>query len=165
MSSVREPPSRRATFLVGLAAVAVGLYLLLMGLGVLPKPARGASGALWVAAVAGIAFMFAGISIAFGAIQGVSASGELPKDAGWWSRLLYYVLGLVACASLAVIGSWVAFGPGLRHFGGTGMFLLSPDANNLVGRIVFGIGAALTWLCTIAMAVSGARKLFARSQN
>jgi hypothetical protein len=164
MSIEREPPSPRTTFLIGLAAVAVGLYLLLTGLGVLPKP-RGPSGALCVATVAGIAFLFAGISIAFGAVHGVSAKGELPKDAGWWSRLLYYVLGLVACGSLAVIGSWVAFGPGLRQFGGTGMFLLSPESNNLIGRIVFGIGALLTWLVTIAMAVRGARQLFARKST
>ena len=34
------------------------------------------------------------------------------------------------------------------------------DVVFLVGRILFGLGAVLTWLCTIAIAVSGARKLF-----
>ena len=40
------------------------------------------------------------------------------------------------------------------------MFLFSPEANAMVGRIVFGLGAVLTWLITITLAVSGARKLF-----
>ncbi len=40
------------------------------------------------------------------------------------------------------------------------MFLLSPEANAMVGRSVFGIGAAITWIVTIAIAVSGARKLW-----
>ena len=34
--------------------------------------------------------MLAGISIAVGAIHGVSETGELPKDTGWWMRLFYY---------------------------------------------------------------------------
>jgi hypothetical protein len=51
----------------------------------------------------------------------------------------------------------------MRHFGGTGMFLLSAEANNLIGRIVFGIGAVLAWLCVVALAVNGARKLFPRT--
>jgi hypothetical protein len=75
-------------------------------------------------------------------------------------RLFYYVLGLTAAAALASIGTWVAFGPGPRAFSGTGMFLLSREAGETVGRIVFGFGAVLTWLITVALAVSGARKLF-----
>jgi hypothetical protein len=156
----QQPASRHTTFLCGLLAAAMGLFLLLTGLGVVPMPPRSAPGAHWIAAVAGICFMLAGISIAVGAIHGVSETGELPKHTGWWMRLFYYVTGLIAAAALAGIGSWVAFGPGPRAFGGTGMFLLSPEANTLVGRIVFGFGALLTWLITIALAVNGARKLF-----
>jgi hypothetical protein len=154
------PASRRTTFVCGLLAVAMGFFLLLAGLGVVPMNPRSVHGPLWIASAAGIAFMLGGISIAVGAIHGVSETGDLPKDAGWWMRLFYYVIGLVIASSLAAIGSWVAFGPGPRAFSGTGMFLLSPEASAMVGRIVFGFGAVLTWLCTIALAVSGARKLF-----
>lgn len=156
----KQPASRRSTFICGLLAIAAGLPLLLIGLGVLPMPPRSAPGAQWIGAVAGICFMLAGLSIAVGAIHGVSETGELPKDTGWWMRLFYYVIGLVIAAALASIGSWIAFGPGPRAFSGTGMFLLSPDAGALVGRIVFGFGAVLTWLITIALGVRGARKLF-----
>ena len=104
--------------------------------------------------------MGAGISIAVGAIHGVSASGELPKDSNWWMRVFYYVVGLAIVGGLAAIGSWVAFGPGARSFSGPGLFLLSAENAALVGRIIFGFGAVLTWLCLIALVASGARKLF-----
>ena len=137
----------------------MGLFLLLFGLGVVPMRPRPGDGPLWIASAAGIAFMLAGLSIAVGAVHGVSETGEPPKDSGWWMRLFYTVIGVVIAASLASIGSWVAFAPGPRTFSGTGLFLLSPEASAMAGRIVFGFGAVLTWLVTIAIAVSGARKL------
>lgn len=156
----QQPASRRTTFLCGLLAVAMGLFLLLLGLGIVPMKPRAGDGPLWIGVVAGLCFMLAGISIAVGAIHGVSETGELPKDTGRWLRLFYTVVGVVLAGSLATIGSWVAFGPGPRAFGGTGMFLLSLEANAMIGRIVFGFGAVVTWLITIAFAVRGARQLF-----
>ena len=156
----RTPASPRATFFCGLLAVAMGLFLLLVSLGVVPVKPRSVHAPIWILSAAGLAFLLAGISIAVGAIHGVSATGEVPKDASWWMRMFYYVLGLTAAAALASIGTWVAFGPGPRAFSGTGMFLLSREAGETVGRIVFGFDAVLTWLITVALAVSGARKLF-----
>jgi hypothetical protein len=156
----QQPASPRTTFLCGLLAIGMGLFLLLFGLGVVPMKPRAGDGPLWIAVVAGLCFMLAGISIAVGAIHGVSESGELPKDTGWWMRLFYTAIGVTVAGSLATIGSWVAFGPGPRTFGGTGMFLLSLEANAMVGRIMFGIGAVITWLFTIAIAVRGVRQLF-----
>jgi hypothetical protein len=156
----QEPASRRTTVVCGLFAAAMGLFLLLTGLGVIPMPPRSGDGPHWIAAAAGMCFLLAGISIAVGAIHGVSETGELPHDTGWWMRLFYYAIGLVIAGSLASIGSWIAFGTGPRAFGGTGMFMLSREANDMVGRIVFGLGAVLTWLFTIAIAVRGARELF-----
>jgi hypothetical protein len=155
----QQPASPRTTFVCGLLATAMGLFLLLTGLGVVPMKPRSGDGRLWIAAVAGIAFMLGGISIAVGAIHGVSATGELPKDTGWWMRLFYTVIGVVIAGALASIGTWVAFGPGPRAFSGTGLFLLSREAGETVGRIVFGSGAVLTWVIAIAFAVRGVRKL------
>jgi hypothetical protein len=159
----RTPASPRTTFLCGLIAVGMGLVLLLISLGVIPVNPRSVHGPMWIVAAAGIAFMLAGLSIAVGAIHGVSATGELPKDTSWWMRLFYYVVGLVAVGALASIGTWVAFGPGDRNFSGTGFFLLSAEGRDTAGRIIFGFGAVLTWLIAIALAVSGARKLFNRT--
>ncbi len=156
----QEPASSRTRFFCGLLAVAIGVFLLLIGLGVVPVNPRSVHGPLWIVSAAGMAFMLAGISIAVGAIHGVSEAGDLPKDAGWWMRLFYHLIGVIIAGALASIGSWVAFGPGPRNFSGTGLFLLSPEVGDVVGRILFGFGAVLTWLCTIAIAVSGARKLF-----
>jgi len=161
----QQPASPRTTFLCGLAAVGMGLFLLLFGLGVVPMKPRAGDGPLWIGVVAGICFMLAGLSIAVGAIHGVSETGDLPKDTGWWMRLFYTVIGVVISGALATIGSWVAFGPGPRNFGGTGMFLLSLEANAMVGRIMFGIGAVITWLFTIAIAVRGVRQLLSGKSN
>ncbi|MGH6768669.1 MAG: hypothetical protein ACRECO_06560, partial [Xanthobacteraceae bacterium] len=117
---------------------------------------------LWIATVAGLVFMLGGLSITVGALNGVSSSGEIPKDTGWWVRFLYYALGLAVCAGLASIGTWVAFGGGTRTFGGSGMMFVPRSWGEIVGRSVFGVGAVVTWLCAIALAVSGARKLFKR---
>jgi hypothetical protein len=158
--SQQRPPSRRTAIVCGLFAAGMGMVLILMGFGVI-KP-RGASAPLWIATAAGLAFLLAGTSVAVGAIHGVSSDGELPNDSGWWSRAFYYSAGLVACACLAAIGTWVAFGPGMRNFGGTGTLFLSREANEIVGRVVFGFGAILTWLIAIAVAVRAARQLFPR---
>ena len=156
----QQPASRRTTILCGLFAVAMGLFLLLVGLGVVPVKSRSVHGPMWIASAAGIAFMLAGLSVAVGAIHGVSETGEPPQDTGWWMRLFYTAIGVIIAGTLASVGSWIAFGPGPRAFSGTGLFLLSREASDMVGRIVFGFGAVLTWLCTIAIAVSGTRKLF-----
>ena len=164
MSTDRPPISRQGRFICGLLAAGMGALLLLVALGVVPAKPSSADGPMWIVTAAGMMFLLAGVSIAVGAIQGVPATGELPKDTGWWLRLFYYVLGLVIVGALASIGSWVTFGPGVQAFGGPGMFLLSREANDMLGRIVFGFGTALTWLFWIALAVSGARKLFRRGQ-
>lgn len=163
MSMNRKPESRRGRFICGLLAAGMGMFVMLVGLGVVPVKPRPGDGPMWIVTAAGMMFLLAGVSIAVGAIQGVPESGELPEDTNWWFRLFYYVLGLVIACALAAIGSWVAFGPGERFFGGPGMFLLSREANNMFGRIAFGFGAVLSWLCLLGLAISGARRLFQRN--
>lgn len=149
----------------GLFAAGTGLLMLLFGLGILPFTPHPGDAPVWVMAVAGLMFLLVGVSITIGALQGVSQSGEVPENTDWRLRLFYYLAGLGAVVALATIGSWVAFGPGERSFSGPGMFLLSREANNVIGRIVFGLGTVLTWLCVVAFAISGARKLFPRKAS
>ena len=65
---------------------------------------------------------------------------------------------------LALIGSWVAFGPGPRGFSGSFLFF-SHATNEWIGRAAFGFGAVLCWLGTLAVAVVGARKLLGRGKS
>jgi hypothetical protein len=55
---------------------------------------------------------------------------------------------------LGVAATWVAFGPGQRHFTGSGSFL-----GETGGRTMFGIGAVLIWALLVAMVVTGLRRL------
>jgi hypothetical protein len=58
---------------------------------------------------------------------------------------------------LGILSSWVAFGPGPRHFTGSGSIF-----GETSGRIMFGAGAVLLWLILIAIVISGVRRLLAR---
>ena len=62
----------------------------------------------------------------------------------FWLRLLQVLIGVVMFASFALIGSWIAFGPGPRNFGTNIPFLASGVANEIAGRCAFGIGAILS---------------------
>ena len=73
-------------------------------------------------------------------------------------RLVQYLLGLGITTSMGLIASWVAFGPGARHFTGTGT-LGRGDVNEAVGRTVFGFGAVLIWLFLAVLGVVGLRRL------
>jgi hypothetical protein len=77
---------------------------------------------------------------------------------------LYYLIWLFAGTGLAAMASWVAFGPGSRTFSAVGPFFATRDAGETLGRIVFGIGATLTWIVLIALAIHGGRKLFGRGR-
>lgn len=63
------------------------------------------------------------------------------KPAKWRS-----FLGGVICLSLSIIGFWVAFyGDDIQG----GIPFIAEAANQVIGRIVFGIGAVITGLLTI----------------
>jgi hypothetical protein len=75
-----------------------------------------------------------------------------------------YLIGVAIFASFGAIGSWIAFGPGERAFSGS-FFFLSGEANAAVGRIAFGIGAVIVWICTIGLAVLGTRRFLGRGKS
>jgi hypothetical protein len=142
--------------MVALLMIGIGLYFSLVGLGVLPVPGgpRNLHGPLWLVVCAGLAFLLGGLAFALHlAVGGDPESRELPKDAPPWTRVAQYLLGVAIFACFALIGSWIAFGPGERAFSGT------VPVGPTLGRIAFGIGAVILWLGTIGFVISGARKL------
>jgi hypothetical protein len=158
--------SSREMIVIGCIAGLAGLYFILVGAGVLPVPGgpRNLHGPLWILLGAGLVFLLGGAAVVLQALGRANVEGELPADAPFWLRAIQYLMGIAILTSLGAIGSWIAFGQGERAFSGSSGFF-SGDVSAAIGRTAFGIGALITWLGTIAFAVSGARKLFGRSQH
>jgi hypothetical protein len=102
--------------------------------------------------------LLAGASLLVQVLGHANAGGDLPAAASDRIRVVQYLLMLALFSGFALIGSWVAFGPGERQVSGSILFF-SDTTNEFIGRGAFAFGAVLIWLCTIAVAIAGARKL------
>ena len=155
----------KTTIACGLLAAALGLFIGLSSVGIIPG-GRAAGGERWIGFIAGLAFVLGGIAVVIQTLTGTtpdSPGAGLPPGAPKWVRVTLLLLSLAIVASLATIGSWVAFGTGAREFSGPIPFL--PGwLNELLGRTVFGFGAILTWIILIVMAVMAAHRLRARKE-
>jgi len=161
----QKPPSRGTTIGLGAIAAAIGFYVVLVGAGALPPPGE-ANAPMWVVMLAGLCFLLGGLGVLLpAAVTGeVRNDGELPAGAPHWLRVFQYLLVLALFAAFAMIGSFVAFGPGTRSFGVSAPFVSTSGDDEIFGRVAFGVGAIITWLCLILVAVSGWRKLVGRNK-
>jgi len=158
--SAQQPATPLQLGLIAAGAGAAGLYLMLVGLALLPVPGgpRSLHGPLWIVLVIGLVLTLAGLAMLVQLVGRANASGELPSEAPFWLRVVQYLIGVVIFASFAMIGSWIALGGEASSFSGS--FLVFDGATNAaIGRIAFGIGALIAWLATIRFAIAGARKL------
>jgi len=157
--------SRRNYFFAALAA-ATGVYFFVMGARLLPVPGGPSNlhGPHWLLLCAGVAFFLAGVAIAIQTAGHANVTtGDLPAGAPRWMGVAQYLISLTIFVCFGLIASWVAFGPGERHFSGTFEFA-GPAANAAVGRAAFGVGAVIIWLCTAAVAAFGFRNFFDRDR-
>jgi hypothetical protein len=157
-------PLDKTTIACGVLAVAMGIFILLSSIGIIPS--REAAGSEhWIGVIAGMAFVFAGIAVIIQTCAKVTATpdGELPPGTPMWIRAMLFILMLAIVASLGAIGTWVAFGTGEREFGSSIPFL-PRWLNEPLGRTVFGFIAVLTWLIFAVMAVVGTRRLRGRKE-
>src|SRR5262249_37292515 len=128
---------RRSRIVAGLIASALGAFILLASAGVIPLQPDSAQAPAWVIALCGVCFACAGGSITFGAMTGaVAPDGALSNAAPKPLRAVFYFLALAVLASLALVGSWVAFGDGPRTFT-TSFGGAETQGDDLTGRVVF----------------------------
>ncbi len=147
-----DSASNRTTVAVGILTVFAGLIPLLAMTGVLPQeqhaPADPAPS--WIGWLIGLMFVSAGlIAIARGLWPSANDSDDtLRTTAPWMLRAINDLLAVGIVVGLAVLPTWIAFGPGPRHFsiGIGGPFFAGTGLGDTIGRVAFGFGAVLGWL-------------------
>jgi hypothetical protein len=112
-------------YLLGVIGVLSGFFLLLVGFDLLPVSPGSLHVPRWLMGVIGMMFVLAGIS----------ASGL-----GSFSQRVTNILGAFVLLGFSLVSLWVAFGPGVRTFGG---------ATPLLGRILFAASANFCVLLTM----------------
>ena len=149
--------------IVILPAMAIGGWMLLASLGVFGQPMRHTDDAPdWMGALIGFLF-FGGasaamINVVYGAAD--QTSGQLPSGAPALARILSGALGVAVALGLAIVFVWIGFGPGERHFTGSGAFL-----GPLVGRAMFGLFGLLTFVVVFWVEVRRLKRSPAAKDN
>jgi hypothetical protein len=109
-------------------------------------------------------FLFAGIIAIIRSFTGSEPNGDLPATASPILRAFNSGLGLLIVVGLATMFSWVAFGPGVRHFtvSAGGFAGQTSGGGDVVGRVMFGLGAILGWVMVAVMVRYMARRWHSR---
>jgi hypothetical protein len=145
---------------IGTLIGGAGLYFVLVGAGALPPPSH-TSAPGWIIICCGLVFFAAGIAVLVRGWLGLDDKvQELPDETPAAIKALYSLAGLITVASLAGLGTWVAFGTGPREFSISAPFVGSLAEG--IGRTAFGIGAIITWLMVAVMASASARRIFGK---
>ena len=156
----RNQLSPGAAIVVGLLMGVMGTIVVLVAGGTFGEHALSDGTPPWVGVAAGLAFVMAGLAmiVGYGVAGGVAPDGDLLPGTPIVVRLVQTALGVGIVAMLASIASWIAFGPGVRHFTGTGLFM-GRVVDEMLGRVVFGIGAVLAWAFMAALIVVSIKRL------
>ena len=155
------PSSSWIRIVVGVLTAAVGTLPLLAAFNIIPsRPPHASDAPAWIGAAIGPAFFLAGIvSIVNGLAGAGDSSGELSATAPRALRGLYNSMGAVITVLLAMMLTWVAFGPGERSFsvsGGDAVSVVVSGGSQIMGRVAFGFVAILAWLLVGGVMVSAA---------
>ena len=149
---------------VGLAFAAGGLYFIVGAAGYLPMPET--NGPNFLGYCIGAAFLFAGLTCFVRARAGMTDhESEVPDNAPTWLKLSYRAFGVGVAGALAIIGTWIAIGSGPRAFSLSEPLVEMQTTGEIVGRVVFGLGATITWIYVIALTVGTVRKMLDRRRG
>jgi hypothetical protein len=158
----------RAPALSWRGAIVVGIALMLVGLGVvwagLHAPDADLGAPRGLLALVGVMFVLGGAAtiVGFVVAGGATADGQFPPGTPLAVRLTQLSLGLGITAIMAALAGWIAFGPGERRFGLTislPVITISDAADEITGRIAFGVWAGAAALLFAIFAVRGARHI------
>lgn len=164
------PAINKIHIAMGLLAVAIGTLPLLSAVGILPsRPPAPGDAPVWIAAAIGLAFFLAGVVAIVQSFASAGGSGgELSATAPRTLRAVYDLMVTAIPVALAALFSWVAFGPGERHFsvsggsGGTAGAMSASGGGDMIGRMAFGMGAFVAWFLVGRMMLTMARRWFPR---
>lgn len=157
----------RGAIFWGLVCVAVSAVPILGGLRVIDlKPAPDTP--RWLGVGAGGMFLLAGLTlIVDGAAGTIGPDGQLSTDAPRWLHVFQSLMGLGIVGTMGALMSWVAFGPGERHFSTTVSLPFGwwrPASSDTTGRWAFGIAAVLIWCIIAGVIVASLRRLIVRAR-
>lgn len=135
---------------LALPMVAIGGFMMLRSLGAFGAITTTADAPAWLGVLMGFVFFAGGTSVVIKMFYGpeAMAQSELPAEASLPVRFIYNGLGVGIVSGLGALFGWIAFGPGDRHFSGSGAFL-----GATVGRVMFGLAATLALLMLVLMVV------------
>ena len=155
----QKQPTPWETIGLGTLAAVIGFYLVLAALSLLPAPG-GPDGSMWLVLAIGFCLLVGGLRLLIPALvmDDLRAEGDASPNAPRRLHVAQYVFALAVVMCCAMVGSWIAFGPGIHG----SLPFSSSDSLDVLGRATFGIGAVIIWLGLIAVAISGWRKLMSR---
>jgi len=122
--------SKLTTVICSSAAVVIGVFYTLWGLGLIPLKAHSGDAPPWIAVCVGVVFAVGGLAAALTTLPGVAA------------RRAISALTLVVVLGFAAIAGWIALGPG-HHAISSPLMVFGPRVGEAGGRIMFGVGALI----------------------
>ncbi len=123
--------SHRAQTSMGVLLLLGGAALIALAAGWIPAAPEKFNAPRWVIGAAGAMFIVAGVLMLIPAERRPALSA---------------FLGATMASLFALVGGWVAFGPGPRRFGGalaSGGVVLKAEVGEYFGSGVFGVGAVI----------------------
>jgi len=141
--------SKLGVLVGGGAAMMIGGFYTLWGLGVIPVRGHSGDAPPWIAVCAGVVFAAGGLAATLTTFPGAAA------------RRANSALALVVVLGFAAIAGWIALGPG-HHAISSPLMLFGPKTGELGGRIAFGFGALL---CALMAALIVHRAIHAETSK